>query len=178
MYIVISYIISLVTIPGVIFHELAHQICCRIAKVPVYKVCYYQFDNPSGYVIFEPTDSVRKNLFITLGPFFLNTLCGLLILMPTSIQVFRMGVKSNPILLFLAWLGISILMHAFPSRGDAKVIFHSVIKSKQVHPVIKIIVFPVIILIWAISIGSVFWLDLAYAIALAWFLPDLLIMQA
>ena len=42
MFVIPGFIISLVTFPGVIVHELAHQIFCMLMKVPVYDVKYFQ----------------------------------------------------------------------------------------------------------------------------------------
>ena len=62
MFIVPGLIISILTFPGVIVHELAHQICCKICGVAVYQVKYFQFQNPCGYVIHENVTNPWKNL--------------------------------------------------------------------------------------------------------------------
>lgn len=36
-------IISIITFPGVIVHELAHQIFCYLMKIPVYEVKYFHY---------------------------------------------------------------------------------------------------------------------------------------
>ena len=43
MMIIPGFIISILTFPGVIVHELAHQICCYICGIKVYEVKYFQF---------------------------------------------------------------------------------------------------------------------------------------
>lgn len=176
-----GFIISILTFPGVIVHELAHQICCRICGVVVYQVKYFQFQNPCGYVIHENVTNPWKNLCMALGPFFINTIIGMLI---ASVPAFcimgdgEMMYQSNPLMsvlnIVLLWLGISILMHAFPSTGDAKSLVQTVLKNKEVGIGAKIITAPFIGLIYLGAVGSVFWLDLIYGIAMSMLLPNLM----
>lgn len=42
--------------PGVMVHELAHQLFCRLMGVPVYEVKYFQFADTCGYVAHEPAE--------------------------------------------------------------------------------------------------------------------------
>ena len=121
----------------------------------------------------EPLREPFKNLMISLGPFFFITLLGILIIFPAAIEVFEFGNYRNPLCLLLAWLGVSILMHSFPSTGDAENLYSSVIKNKSVNFWVKIPVLPVVGLIYAGAFGSIFWLDLAYAIGVAMLIPDL-----
>ena len=76
---IVVTVISLLTFPGIIIHELAHSIFCNITQVQVYKVCYFRLGNPSGFVIHEPADSYWKALLIDIAPFLINTLTSLLI---------------------------------------------------------------------------------------------------
>ena len=45
-----GFVISIITFPGVIVHELAHQLFCRWCKVPVYEVKYFQCKNPLYFI--------------------------------------------------------------------------------------------------------------------------------
>lgn len=175
-------LISLLTFPGVIVHELAHKLACDMCGVPVFEVKYFQFSNPCGYVLHASTDNPAKNFFITFGPFLVNTLLGMFISAPATYFLFCAGsLQALPSdllkipLFILLWLGISILMHAFPSTGDAKSLFASVIKNKKVNILVKILVFPFVVLIYLGAIGSYIWLDLVYALAIAVLLPKLLV---
>lgn len=183
MYFIPGFLISVVTFPGVAVHELAHQICCRICRIPVYEVKYFQFRNPCGYVLHEATANPWKNLLTGLGPFFVNTILGMIITFPAYFCLwgggkYLYGIRSGNkamtvIFLLLYWLGLSILMHAFPSTGDAKSLFQSVIKNKEVSIFAKIVTAPFIGLIYLGAIGSVFWLDLFYGIGMSMLLPAL-----
>ncbi|MHB8964238.1 MAG: DUF3267 domain-containing protein [Saccharofermentanales bacterium] len=175
MFIIPGVIISIATFPGVIVHELAHQLFCRLFRVPVYEVCYFRFQNPCGYVMHEPVKDPFKNLMISVGPFILNSLLGILIVFPAAIEVLEFGNYGNPLYLLLAWLGISILMHSFPSTGDAENLYQSVIKNKSVRIWTKILVLPVVGVIYAGAFGSIFWLDFVYAIVVAMMVPNLIV---
>lgn len=48
-----GFLISILTFPGVIVHEIAHQLFCRICGVAVLDVCYFKAGNPAGYVVHE-----------------------------------------------------------------------------------------------------------------------------
>lgn len=174
MIIIPGILISAVTFPGVIVHELAHQIFCRICGVRVFKVKYFQFENPCGYVIHEGTDSPGKLFLISVGPFIFNNLLGCLIILPASIEYFAFKVRTDIINLILVWAGFSILMHSFPSTGDAKGLVQNILKNKNVGIIPKILTAPIIGLIYAGAVGSFFWLDALYAAAVAMVLPNLL----
>ncbi len=171
-------LISLLTFPGVAVHELAHQICCSICRIPVYEVKYFQLKNPCGYVLHETTSNPWKNLLTGLGPFFVNTLLGILVTLPAYANVFGYGSDLHPFIklcsYLLYWLGVSILMHAFPSTGDAQSLVRNVLKKNDVHILAKAVTAPFIGLIYLGAFGSTFWLDLAYGISISMLLPRLI----
>lgn len=166
-------IISMLTFPGVIVHELAHQLFCRLYKVPVFKVVYFQMENPVGYVMHEPPREKWKNIMIAVGPFIVNSVLGAIIALPAAIPVFKL--ENGSFLDFvLIYLGISIAMHAFPSTGDAQSILQT-IQGKDTRSWVKIIGYPIVGLIYLGSLGSFFWLDLLYGIAIALGVTNLII---
>jgi hypothetical protein len=168
-----GWLISLVTFPGVIVHELAHQLFCRWARVAVFEVKYFQLKNPVGYVIHELTNNPKKNLLIGVGPFIINSLLGALIAMPAVIAIVKFEAGSFFDYLIM-WIGISIAMHAFPSTGDAKNIWASV-TAKETPLGVKIIGVPVVGLIYLGAVGSVFWLDFIYGVAISGAIPFFMI---
>ena len=169
-------VISAITFPGVIVHELAHQIFCRMMRVPVYDVKYFQFANPSGYVLHESTENPFQSFMISIGPFLINTFIGMIIITPAAIELIQFEDYSNPLNLVLGWLGVSILMHAFPSIGDAKVLVNTILKSKNINAIVKILTAPIIGLIYIGALGSMVWLDFLYAIVIATIIPNLLLL--
>jgi hypothetical protein len=167
-------LITIVTFPGVIVHELAHQLFCRVFKIPVFKVVYFQAQNPAGYVLHEAVDNKFQNIMVSVGPFFVNTIVGALIALPSALPVMEFNHDASLLDFILLYLGVSIAMHAFPSTGDAKAIWNSV--NEENTPLwAKIIGYPVVGLIYLGALGSFFWLDLVYGIAVILGLPHLLI---
>lgn len=166
-------VIAGVTFPGVIVHELAHQLFCRWLKVPVFKVVYFQMENPAGYVIHEKTKSITQSALISCGPFFINTILGFLIALPSAIQLKAIG-TTGILDYVMLYLGVSIAMHAFPSTGDASALWSSV-KDGNKPWYVKAIIGPIVGFIHIGAIGSMIWLDLIYGIAIAIGLPWLIV---
>lgn len=174
MFFIPGQFISLFTCPGIVVHELAHQLFCRLYKVPVFEVVYFQFGkNPAGYVLHERVNNKWHGMMISVGPFIINTILGALIALPASLPVFTFH-DPGPLDILLIYLGVSIAMHAFPSTGDANSIWQSM-KEEDTPMLVKIIGYPVVGLIYLGSLGSFFWLDLAYGIGIAIGLPRLII---
>jgi len=61
----------------------------------------------------------------------------------------------------LIWIAVSIAMHSFPSTGDASSIWQAV-WEKGAPVSARLVGTPLVALIFAEAIGSVFWLDLLY----------------
>lgn len=171
----LGFLISIITFPGIMVHEFAHQIFCRILRIPVFRVVYFRVGNPCGYVEHEASEDPLKVFLTSTGPFFVNTLLGIVILTPVAIPIIKFREYGNPLNLLLAWLGFSILMHAFPSTGNARNMVEYLLKNSQVGILPKILAAPVIGLIYAGAFGSIFWLDLIYAGAVAMLIPNLLV---
>lgn len=163
-------IISILTFPGVIVHELAHQLFCRLFRVAVFKVVYFQLGNPAGYVIHEPPRLPLHNLMVAVGPFLINTFVGVMIAFPAALKIDQDASFSD---LFLFYLGFSIAMHAFPSTGDAASIWKSTF-AEDTPAWLKWLTVPVLFLIYAGAIGSVVWLDALYGFAVVVGFPRLL----
>jgi hypothetical protein len=168
-----GFLISIVTFPGVIVHELAHQLFCRLLKVPVFEVVYFQVKNPAGYVLHEAPRNKWHSLLISIGPFFVNTILGAVISLPAALPIKEFG-NAGPLDYVLIYLGVSIAMHAFPSTGDAQAIWQS-LKEEGTPLLAKIVAYPIVGLIYLGAIGSFFWLDLVYGIGVAMGFPHLLI---
>ncbi|MDF2883882.1 MAG: hypothetical protein K0R54_4447 [Clostridiaceae bacterium] len=172
-----GFLISIITFPGVIVHEMAHQLFCRICRVAVIDVCYFRFGNPAGYVVHEHPKNSYQHLLIGIGPFFVNTILGALIALPAAVPILNFGVRfnENSILdYFIIWIGVSIAMHSFPSTGDARSMWDSIMK-KDTPLKTKIFTVPIVGLIYIGAVGSVAWLDFFYGLAVAAFIPNLII---
>lgn len=172
-----GFLITWVTFPGVIVHEFAHAIFCRLFGLPLYHVQYFQFSTgfgqPAGYVIHGRSKHAWQDILVSVGPFFVNTILGAIIAAPAAIPILKFG-AGDALDYVLMWLGVSVAMHSFPSTGDAKSIWGS-IHSKEVPVIFKVIGIPIIGLIYIGALGSIFWLDALYGLAVAGFLPWVLV---
>jgi hypothetical protein len=173
MFFIPGFLISLVTFPGVIVHELAHQLFCRLSRVAVLDVCYFRLGNPAGYVVHEIPAKASQHILIGIGPFSLNTILGALIALPAAIPVIQFE-NAAPLDYVLIWLGVSIAMHSFPSTTDAKGIW-SAVWSRETSILTKIIATPIVGLIFLCAAGSVVWLDFFYGLGIAMLIPNLIV---
>src|SRR5262252_2418383 len=155
MFLIPGPFIALLTFPGVIVHEFAHQLFCRLTGTAVFDVCYIRFGNPAGYVTHEPPRTAMQHLLIAVGPFFVNTVLGALIGAPAAIPVLTLDAGS-PLDYILMWQAVSIAMHAFPSTGDAKSIW-AMVKKAETPAGVKLVATPIVGLIYAGAIGSFVW---------------------
>ncbi|AYL95723.1 metalloprotease family protein [Mucilaginibacter celer] len=173
MFFIPGIVIAIATFPGVIVHEFAHLLFCRLRKVAVFEVCYFRFANPLGYVIHENTTNFYTTFLISMGPFFVNTLLCLLICIPAYMPISFFEVE-HPLSYFLMWLGISIGMHAIPSNQDANNLYEQAKTEAKSGNVLAIISFPITGLIYLFNILRIVWADLFYGIAIGVGLPSLI----
>ena len=45
------YLYALITMPGVVLHELSHAFFCVFSGIKVHEVKLFRFGNPAGYVV-------------------------------------------------------------------------------------------------------------------------------
>ena len=74
-----GFIISWLTFPGVIVHELAHKLFCNYTGTPVRQVCYFRLGNPAGFVIHERPTSQWRHILIGIGPLFVTTVLAFIV---------------------------------------------------------------------------------------------------
>ncbi len=164
MFFIPGPVIAAVTFPGVVVHEAAHQFFCRVFRVSILDVCYFRFGNPAGYVIHERTADFRTAFFISLGPFFVNTLLCMVFCSAAFVPVWELGV-SDPVAYFFYWLGLSIGMHAFPSTGDLSNLWElTPAEAKKLNP-LALISFPIIGILYVLNFLRMVWADLGFGIA-------------
>ena len=106
-----------------------------------------------------------------MGPFIVNSLVCIVLCFPAFVPV-RIFNRSDPVSYFLLWLGLSIGMHAFPSTQDANVLWHYAKKSASAFNPLAVLSLPLVVVIYCANIGSMFWLDLLYGIAIGLGLPE------
>lgn len=165
-----SFIINILTFPGIIVHEMGHQVFCELCGVKVHRVCYFRFGNPNGYVIHDRPDRPLHVVLVGVGPFLFNSIIAGIIALPFSLPSF----KGTTLAWVSLWLGISIAMHSFPSTGDAGMMWRS-LWARGMPFLGKLLSVPLAAVIYLGALGSMIWLDLAYGIGVAVYLPRMLV---
>lgn len=165
MFFIPGQLVSAVTFPGVIVHEAAHLVFCRLEKLAVFEVCFFRFGNPAGYVVHETTDNFKSMFMVGMGPFFLNSALCVLFCSAAFMPVWELGV-ADPLAYFLYWLGLSIGMHAFPSTADMASLWRLMPQEAKRFNLLAILSYPIVGLVYVLNFARVVWADLAYGIAI------------
>lgn len=166
-------ILTLLTFPGVVVHEAAHQLFCQLFRVAVLDVCYFQMGNPVGYVQHEKVERPSAVIWVAVAPFLLNTALGGVIAAPSAIPVLQLD-TGDWLDYLLIWLGVSIAMHAFPSPDDADSML-SAVEGPKARRITKLFAIPIALLCLAAHLGTIVWADLLYGLGVAMLLPRLVV---
>ena len=175
MIIIPGFLISILTFPGVIVHEAAHMLFCRIRGVRVLDACFFRVGNPAGYVVHEATPDFTSTFLICVGPFIVNSILCLLLCLPAFVPYKLFDREDDPLVLFQLWLGISIGMHAFPSTGDARILWDHAREKAKERNLLAWMSYPLVGFIYLANLLSFFWFDALYGIALGIGLPTLIL---
>jgi hypothetical protein len=164
MFFIPGPVIALLTFPGVIVHETGHFFFCRLFRLAVFDVCFFRFGNPAGYVIHERTDNFKALFFVSMGPFFVNTLLCMVFCTAAFLPVWELKTQ-DPLAYFFYWLGLSIGMHAFPSKDDLSNIWALAPEKAKHGNVLSVISLPLIAILYVLNYARIVWADLGYGIA-------------
>lgn len=159
-----GWLISIATFPGVIVHEAAHFLFCRIFRLAVFDVCFFRIGNPAGYVVHEKTATFAASFFVTMGPFLLNTVLCVVFCSAAFLPVWELEVQ-DPLAYFFYWVGLSIGMNAFPSTEDLNILWELAPARAKSGNLLAIASLPLIALLYVLNFARVIWADLGYGIA-------------
>jgi hypothetical protein len=162
MFFIPGALISFLTFPGVIVHEWAHELFCKLFGVRVHKVIYYQLSNPPGYVLHETPKTYKQTFWISIGPLLINSLSTIALGF-----VATQTISGGWFWYTLLWLAFSTGMHAFPSDQDMQhVSSASRLALNNGASIIHYLAFPFVALVWLANKLRVIWFDAIYAILL------------
>jgi len=164
MFFIPGPIIALLTFPGVIVHEAGHLFFCKLFKLQVYDVCFLRFGNPAGYVLHQKTENFTALFFVSMGPFFANTLLCVTFCTAAFLPIWELKV-ADPVGYFYYWLGHSIGMHAFPSTSDLSNLWELAPDRAKHGNVLAIVSLPLTANLYVLNFGRIIWADLGYGIA-------------
>jgi len=175
MFLIPGELIAILTFPGVVLHEFAHQVGCMLAKTKVEKVCYFRLKNPCGYVIHEQPIYISRSVIITLLPivFGYGTTIILAICARGILWSTPFGYSPGLVFYFLIWLAFSAAMHALSSDEDIDSLWRMLAGHRQVvqvggrfyevsfsSPIVyRIVLFPLGGIIKLINALRPFWAD-------------------
>lgn len=154
-----GWLVSLLTFPGVMLHEWAHMISCRLARVHVYRVRYFRLGSPAGYVEHEMPHSFWHALLISTAPFLVNTIVAF------CIYLALIWLPYGTLTYILFWLGFSIALHSFPSREDGENLRLVARRTWKRNPLV-LPAFPLVWLIRLAHLPGTFISGLVYAVCL------------
>jgi len=168
-------LISLLTFPGVVLHEIAHRFFCDINDVPVYEIRYFRLlSRRAGHVIHADTPSLGAGLAIAFAPLIINSLVCMLLTIPLGYAAFLgtgFALKLSMGQILLLWLGYSIGFNAIPSNQDV----HG-LQSLAKSFLSEVLVFSLQSIVYVFNLPFVgFWLQIGYALLLSVLLPKLLL---
>src|SRR5437763_1406984 len=164
MFFIPGELIAILTFPGVIVHEAGHLFFCRHFRLAVFDVCFFRVGNPAGYVIHEKTDNFTALFFVSMGPFFANTLLCLVFCSAAFLPVWELQV-TDLLAYFFYWLGLSIGMHAFPSSADLNNLWRVAPMHAKRGNLLAMLSLPLIGLLHVLNLLRFVWADLGYGIA-------------
>ena len=118
------------TFLGVVIHEYAHKHMAEDFGCRVKEVCYFQFGDPAGYVVHETPRTYTGMFAVSAAPFLLNTATGYTAFLGSSLYVVYHGTEALSTTEIVAiaiclWIGLSAILHAFPSPQDTQNIWTS-----------------------------------------------------
>lgn len=128
----------LFTAPGVILHELSHQLICIWQRIPLGEVVYFQLGSPAGYVEHGNPKSWTNAFLLAIAPLFVN----IFIATWAFIIAFTLLSGNRLILTFalsLVWLGFAAIVHALPSPQDIKNLWNYTTSSYLLYPLLVLV---------------------------------------
>lgn len=165
-----GFLVSIATFPGVIVHETAHFLFCRLFRLAVFDVCYFRIGNPSGYVIHEETGRFGPAFFVSIGPFIVNTVLCVVFCLPAFVPIWELEV-ADPLSWFFYWLGLSIGMHAFPSAQDLGHVWRLAGPAVRRGHMLALLSYPLVAALFLANLLRVVWADLIYGILVGVLVP-------
>lgn len=165
----LSYPVAWITFPGVMVRVLGRRFICKSLGVEVSEAKLFQFRRPFGYVTYAPPASIWATLAIIIGPFFINTLLGLLV---GFAAVWAEGDNDVRLLaqLFLIWLGVAIAKHAFAQHEEGPIL-RAALKTPGTPGLAKFIGYPTVVLIYGGWVASILFVDVLYGAFIAFAIP-------
>lgn len=103
--------ITLAVVPGILGHEYAHLLACRLTGVEIRQWPSLDLFEPAAAVEHEPVETFGQDFAIAIAPLVVNSLLAL--------AAFFFATRLDPPVAFVPlWLGLTFGLTALPSRDD------------------------------------------------------------
>ena len=103
----------LLTFPGAIFNTIIKIIYCRIFRVAVLDMRYFDLGTLTGYMKHEIPKKFTHQINMVLLPFITGTLFGFFISFPGTVGIDDHGI-AHQFYFVLVWIGLSVVIHSIP----------------------------------------------------------------
>lgn len=169
----LRYRLTLATFVGVVVHELAHLLACRLYGLPVEEVVLFDPSIPGGYVRHGARGSFTPVFVVGVAPFLLNTAVGVGIVAalaaawPPAVGADPAAVATLLAYPLGAWVAVSALYQAFPSRQDAAALWDHLrwlVGARLRYLLVVPFVAPFVAFLYAVDLGRRVWADALYAV--------------
>lgn len=169
-------IINLLTFPGVMAHELGHQVFCHLTGTRVRTVCYFHFGDPLGCVKHDMPTSIGKYMLIGYGPLLVNStigfFAGLGAAASFSFASRYAGSCLTGVGVVLTWLAMSVALYSFPGIQDAQECWRVLWIIKSSRLMRSLFSVPLAGMMYFLGeLHGTFFPALFYAFWMAWVLP-------
>lgn len=157
----LTRLLQLAVAPGVVAHEFAHALACRLTGTRIHDVCWFRLGDPAGYVVHDRAASATAGALIGLAPIVVNAGLGAAISWRPALKLLsaQHWLWSD---WALAWLGFVVALRAFPSRADAKAMWDAA-RAARFGWAKAVLVAPLWLMVQVMSFGAKLWLDAAFA---------------
>jgi len=170
---IIGKILLFLTFPGAIINSIIKQLFCRIFRVAVFDIAYFDLGNFSGYIEHEIPKKFSTQLAMVVMPFITGTLLGIAIAFPGTISIEDRGILH--LMYFTSvWIGLSVVIHAVPKVTYAQKMLKTLWKNESSF-LLKLSCSPFLALIYIANAMTYFeLLSIIYGLAVV-YLPSLIV---
>lgn len=164
-------VITVATFPGFVMQTVARRFWCDLLRIPVYEAHYFK-----GTIVHERIDSPVRAAIVAFAPLTVNTILCAILFFPAAFS-FLLGSSTTGrdefFQVLLGWAGISIGMHALPSRGTISDYLKDI--PKDARSGFGYYIFRVLGSVFTlIDFLKKFWIDFFYAVSVAMVVPFLI----
>lgn len=129
----------LATAPGIVLHEFAHWLACRLLGVVVLDVAFFRLTGRPGYVEHEKPPTWGRTVVVALAPLLVNVLVAASTLQ-YAVSIHG-GEGPGPVAVGvgLVWVSVSALVHAIPSLQDVRQVWAATLSHWSRYPLVVVV---------------------------------------